>query len=486
MPEPGDRTPTPEPEVVIGGARGEAGAGQGGAARTRVAAAWERISPRTRFCLVAGAAALLPLVVSSDYIIRVGVNTLIYALLALGLNIVVGWAGLLDLGYVAFYGCGAYAYAILSSDKFNLHWPAVVSIPVIVVGSALLGMLIGLPSRRLIGDYLAIVTLFFGQAFLTLVSNADRITPPGYDHAVDFTGGPNGISGVDDLNSFGLSVHSVRGYFYVALVVFVVMVAILSSLDNSRIGRAWRSLREDPLAAELMGMPVNRLKLFAFMFGAAVAGLTGTLFAALQVGVFPGNFDISLLITLYAMVILGGAGSMTGVITGAFVINVALEILRTPDPARWIFYGFVVTALLLWVRPYRRLAVIGLGTIAFGVVVNLVVTRLTPAATQASPPGGGVLGRVVDRWVPLLTNPTLPGNLAYAGLLLSVVALTQVKGRWRTVLMIPTLYLAAFVWENRLVANPSVARLILIGVLLIALMNARPQGLFGTRRVEIV
>ena len=126
MPEPGDRAPTPEPEVVIGGARGEAGAGQGGAARTRVAAAWERISPRTRVVLVAGAAALLPLVVSSDYIIRVGVNTLIYALLALGLNIVVGWAGLLDLGYVAFYGCGAYAYAILSSDKFNLHWPAVV------------------------------------------------------------------------------------------------------------------------------------------------------------------------------------------------------------------------------------------------------------------------------------------------------------------------------------------------------------------------
>jgi branched-chain amino acid transport system permease protein len=438
-----------------------------------------------RFGVIVAAAALVPVVDSSDYIVRVGVNTLIYAMLALGLNIVVGWAGLLDLGYVAFYGCGGYAYALLSSDKFHLHWPAIASVPVIVAASALLGMLIGLPSRRLLGDYLAILTLFFGQAFVTLVSNADRITPPGHKGAVDFTGGPSGISGVDNLHSLGLTVTSVQGYFYVTLAVFAVLVAALYSLNKSRTGRAWRSLREDPLAAELMGMPVNRLKLLAFMFGAGVAGLTGTLFAALQVGVFPGNFDISLLITIYAMVILGGAGSLTGVITGAVTINVALEILRTPDPARWVFYGLIVAALLTWVRPYRRLALVGFGTVAFGLLVHVLVTRLTPAATEASAPGGGLLARLVDHWVVLLTNPRLPGNLAYAGLVLAVAALTQLKGLWRSLILIPTLYLAAFVWENRLVSDPSVARLILIGALLIALMNARPQGIFGTARIEI-
>ena len=123
---------------------------------------------------------------------------------------------------------------------------------------------------------------------------------------------------------------SIRGYYYLALVVFALVAAALYALHHSRTGRAWRSLREDPMAAELMGMPVKRLKLLAFMIGAAVAGLTGTIFAAVQVGVFPGNFELPLLITIYAMVILGGAGSMTGVVTGAITVNVVLEILRTP------------------------------------------------------------------------------------------------------------------------------------------------------------
>jgi len=446
---------------------------------------WSKTPPPARFAALVVACALLPAVVSSDYIVRVGVNTLIYALLALGLNVVVGWAGLLDLGYVAFFGFGGYAYALLSSDQFHIHWPAIASVPVIVAASALLGALIGLPSRRLLGDYLAILTLFFGQAFVTLVSNADRITPPGFKSAVNFTGGPNGINGVDNINSFGLTVTTVRGYFYLALVVFVVVAAALYSLNQSRTGRAWRSLREDPLAAELMGMPVNRLKLLAFVFGAAVAGLTGTVFAALQVGVFPGNFEIALLIMIYAMVILGGAGSMTGVITGAVTVNVVLEILRTPDPSRWVFYGAIVAALLTFVRPYRRLAAIVVGTAVFGIAVHELVTRVDPGAAHGTPPGGGTLAHVVDHWVVLLTNPNTPGHIAYAGLLVAVAFLTQIRGVWRTILLVPTLYVAAFTWENVLVGNPSVARLILLGALLIALMNARPQGLFGTARIEI-
>lgn len=125
------------------------------------------------------------------------------------------------------------------------------------------------------------------------------------------------------------------------------------------------------------------------------------------------------------------------------------------------------------------------GTVIFGIVAHLLVTRLEPAATTSSPPGGGYLGHLLSHWVIFLANPTLAGNIAYAGLLVAIAVLTQLKGHWRSLLMAPTLYLAAFVWENALVTNPSVARLIILGALLIALMNARPQGLFGTSRIEI-
>jgi len=451
----------------------------------RAKRAWLGLRPPLRFGIVVLAASILPGVASSDYIVRVGVNTIIYAILALGLNVVVGWAGVLDLGYVAFFGFGAYFYALLSSNQFHIHWPTLASMPVVAIASALLGVLIGLPSRRLLGDYLAIITLFFAQAFVTLVNNANRITPPGHKTAVDFTGGPNGIDGVDDMHFFGLHVTTVRGYYYLSLILFALIVPALYRVNASRTGRAWRALREDPIAAELMGMPVKRLKLAAFGFGAGVAGLTGTVFASLQVGVFPGNFDIALLITIYAMVILGGAGSMAGVVTGAVTINVVLEILRTPDPARWVFYGFVVAALLTWLRPYTRLLAVIAGTIAFGIVVHVIVNSVAAGAARGLAPGGGFLGHWVDRWVVLLTNPTTIGNIAYAAMLLMVAVLTQLKGWWRVALLPPTLYLTAFVWENRLVSNPSVARLIILGALLVALMNARPQGLFGSARIEI-
>ena len=136
--------------------------------------------------------ALVPFVSDSDYVIRVAVNTVLFALLALGLNVVVGWAGLLDLGFVAFYGFGAYAFAILSSNQFDLHFPALASVAIVIVTSALLGLLLGLPSRRLLGDYLAIVTLFFAQIFVVLATNADRIKLPWNDGSTDFTGGPTG------------------------------------------------------------------------------------------------------------------------------------------------------------------------------------------------------------------------------------------------------------------------------------------------------
>ena len=145
----------------------------------------------------ASRAALVPLLTSNGYVIRVGFDTLLYMLLALGLNITVGYAGLLDLGYVAFYGFGAYGYAMLASDKFGIHWPTAAILPLVVTATVLLGFLVALPSRRLVGDYLAIVTLFFGQLFVTVVNNGNRISILGFTRGYDVTGGPNGIADIE-------------------------------------------------------------------------------------------------------------------------------------------------------------------------------------------------------------------------------------------------------------------------------------------------
>ena len=431
-------------------------------------------------------AALLPLVSDSQYVIRVGVDTIIFMLLALGLNVVVGWAGLLDLGYVAFFGFGAYFYAILSSDQFDIHWPSEVTVPIVTVACALLGLLLGLPSRRLLGDYLAIVTLFFLQIFITVVTNADRLEIPFIGHAVNFTGGPNGIPGVDSFDVLGYEIESVRQYFYLALGVFVVVIVALALLSDSRTGRAWRALREDPQAAELMSIPVNRLKLAAFSLSAATAGLTGTIFASLHTGVFPTDFDLPLLITIYAMVILGGAGSLAGVVLGAIVINVSLEALTDPEHARWLFYGVILVSLVAVLRPWRRLAAVLGGLVMFGFALHVIVDAASSRWTAGAGAGNDIVARAVDGWVLLPSDPTRIGNIAYVGLVAAVLALTLVRGVWRLVFLVPVLYLAAFVWENRLAEQPSVTRLILLGALLVALMNARPQGLLGSARVEIV
>jgi branched-chain amino acid transport system permease protein len=431
-------------------------------------------------------ASLLPLFTSNDYIIRVGFDTVLYMLLALGLNIVVGYAGLLDLGYVAFYGFGAYAYAMLASPKFGLHWDTLLVIPVVMIASAILGFLVALPSRRLLGDYLAIVTLFFGQFFVTVVQNGNKISILGFTRGYDVTGGPNGIANVDPFSFLGMKVHSLQGYYYVALIIFLVALGVIYLIDRSRTGRAWRSLREDPLAAEMMGMPVNRLKLIAFACGAAIAALAGTIFAALNTAVFAANFDVPTLIIIYAMLILGGAGSLGGVIVGALVVNVSLEVLRTPDHATWIFYGAILAALAFKIRPWAWLAGVIAGTIALGYAVHAAVAAWWPRGVAGDPTVGGWLGHGLDGWALHPTTPRDIGNWAFIALVFAVLGLTLLQGWKRYVALAPTLYLTAFVWDNRLVVEPSITRLILIGVILIVLMNARPQGLFGTARVEIV
>ena len=435
--------------------------------------------------LFVGAMCLLPVVESSGYVRRVGFDTVLYMLLALGLNIVVGWGGLLDLGYVALYGVGAYMYAFLASDQFGVHLSTLVAVPVVVIVGAVVGLLLGLPSRRLTGDYLAIVTLFFLQLFQTLTTNGDSA----FGH--DITGGPNGILNVDPFHLFGhdLAVQHAGvfavSYFYVALGVFAVVYVALRFVNLSRTGRAWRALREDPLAAETMGMPVNWLKLLSFSFGAAVAALTGTLFAALNSSVFPLTFYFTLLITIYVMVILGGSGSQPGVVAGALIIGPLLEILRDPGKSRWVFFLALLAGLALAFRLSRQLGAIVAATAAFGFAVHAIAGAID-SSWVAGEHAAGFAGAFAH-WV------VVPAHLAgwlppvsYVGLIAAALGTTLLHGRLRLVALVPTLYLAAFVWENVMLDDPDATRYIVLGVVLIALMIVRPNGLLGERRVEIV
>ena len=232
-------------------------------------------------------------------------------------------------------------------------------------------------------------------------------------------------------------------------------------------------------------MPVSWLKLTAFAFGAGVAALTGTLVTALNGGVFPQTFEFPLLITVYAMVILGGAGSIPGVVIGAITINVSLELLRDPSNARALFYSAIVLGLVALVRPWRRLAAVGAGVVVFGILVYQLAEWLRPAWVSGTIEGGR-FSDLLDGWVIHPADPTRLGNVGFVLLIVALLALTELRGVWRMILLVPTLYLAAFVWENRLVAEPSVTRILLLGALLIVLMSWRPQGLLGTARVEIV
>jgi ABC-type branched-subunit amino acid transport system permease subunit len=442
------------------------------------------VPPAVRLAIFAALAATLPLWMGRGDLFVYGIFTLIYILLGLGLNVVVGYAGLLDLGYVALFGFGAYFYALLSSEHYGIHWPSSLSIPVVVVSTALLGLVLGIPSRRLLGDYLAIVTLFFGQAFVVFVNAANPSVA-----GKGLTGGPNGIADIDPNDFFGYELTSrTQQYYFILGVVLLVLVG-LHFLSESRTGRAWRALREDPLAAEAMSMPVNRLKLMAFAFGAAIAGLAGCIFAAVLTAVTSGNFALPILITIYAVVILGGIGSLTGVVLGAIVINVSFQFLAPENPqtsARILFYGAIVLLLVLAVRPWWRLGVVAAGVIALGFLANTVAGAIDSSWTSGAVVEGGRLAGVISDWVIIPAGHDRFANAAYIALIVLVLTLTRVHGWWRTLLTIPTVYLSAVVWETSFVEQPAVARWILFGALLVFLMTVRPQGLLGTPRVEIV
>lgn len=279
-------------------------------------------------------AGIMPLVgMQNTYYFDVITQVGIYAALAIGLNIVVGFAGLLNFGYVAFYAFGAYLYAIFATSQAANFIPAAVAhFPLsgnwfwvfLVLGAilaGLLGVLLGFPVLRLRGDYLAIVTLGFAEIIRIVFNNLDK--------PVNITNGPKGISPIEPPALFDMVLNQPIHFYFIVLVVLVLTIIVAQRLDSSRIGRAWAAIREDELAARSMGVPVVRMKLLAFAIGASFAGAMGVIFAAKQTFVDPSSFGFMESIGILAMVIVGGMGNIAGVIIGAVgVVMLQLNILK--------------------------------------------------------------------------------------------------------------------------------------------------------------
>ena len=275
--------------------------------------------------------------------VRIMNFAVLYVLLALGLNIVVGYAGLLDLGYIAFFAVGAYVYALLASPHFGLHLPFWMILPIGAFVACIAGMVLGAPTLRLRGDYLAIVTLGFGEIvriFMNNLSNPINITngPKGVNLIDPFHIGPINFAKTDTIA--GLDVSGPIKYYYFLLLVLIGVIIINRRLQDSRIGRAWVAIREDEMAAKAAGINTRNIKLLAFAMGASFGGISGGMFAAIQGFVSPESFILNESIMVLAMVVLGGMGNIWGVVAGAIVLAFVPEILRyTVEPAQMALFG---------------------------------------------------------------------------------------------------------------------------------------------------
>ena len=303
-------------------------------------------SKLSTYMLWAIALLLLPLLLQSvgNAWVRIADMALLYVLLALGLNIVVGYAGLLDLGFVAFFAVGAYVFGLLASphltDTFpwiaamfpnGLHTPLWAVIPIGAALAGLFGVLLGAPTLKLRGDYLAIVTLGFGEIIRVFMNNLDN--------PVNITNGPKGLGAIDPMTVMGhplsrkldlgfVELSSVTQYYYLFLALVLVSVLICYRLQTSRIGRAWMAIREDEIAAKAMGINTRNLKLMAFGMGATFGGVAGVMFASFQGFVSPESFSLMESVMIVAMVVLGGLGHLPGVILGAVLLSALPEVLR--------------------------------------------------------------------------------------------------------------------------------------------------------------
>lgn len=311
--------------------------------------------------VVAAALIALPFVVGQlgNAWVRALAFAALYVMLALGLNVVVGFAGLLDLGYIAFYAVGAYMYALLASPHLTNNFPALAAMfpdgfhssiwVVIPLGAALaafFGVILGAPVLKLRGDYLAIVTLGFGEIIRIFLNNLNA--------PLNFTNGPQGITLIDPvrvfgvnfgrpLNVFGIELPSVYLYYYLFLLLTIVTIVVCIRLQDSRLGRAWMAIREDEVAAKAMGINVRNVKLLAFALGATFGGVAGAMFAAFQGFVSPESFSLMESIIVLAMVVLGGLGHIPGVVLGALLLAVFPEVLRhTVVPVQQQLFGKVL------------------------------------------------------------------------------------------------------------------------------------------------
>lgn len=341
------------------------------------------LSPKSTAGLVLIAAALLALpfvaALGGQAWVRILNFAILYVFLALGLNIVVGFAGLLDLGYIAFYAVGAYTWALLASPHFGLHWPVWAILPVGAVVACCFGVLLGSPTLKLRGDYLAIVTLGFGEIVRIFMNNLNA--------PVNITNGPQGITLIDPVaiggfkfsgtsQVFGIALSGPQKYYYLLVALAILVVVINLRLQHSRIGRAWQAIREDEIAAKAVGINTRNLKLLAFAMGASFGGVAGGIFAAMQGFVSPESFSLIESIMILAMVVLGGMGHIPGVILGAVLLSILPEVLRygvgplqmavfgkmliDPESLRMLIFGLALVLVMrfkpagLWPSPERK------------------------------------------------------------------------------------------------------------------------------------
>jgi branched-chain amino acid transport system permease protein len=311
-----------------------------------------RLLNGTSLLLMAVALVLLPQLIGSTLSQVLG-QVGVFLLMGLGLNIVVGYAGLLDLGYVAFFATGAYLTALftganrvtsigdLVAPAFVLHLNFYLAVPLVIMVTAMVGVLIGAPVLRLRGDYLAIVTLGFGEIARVLVQSS---------WLQNYTGGPQGLRDVTDAAIGGVGFRDPQPFFYLVLVFCALAIFVSQRLADSRVGRAWNAMREDEMAAEAMGVSTIKYKLLAFAMGAAVGSLSGTLFAVQIGSIAPASFTIIVSITALAVVILGGMGSIPGVVVGTMLLIGLPGLLDEFEEYRLLVYGAALI-LIMVLRP---------------------------------------------------------------------------------------------------------------------------------------
>jgi branched-chain amino acid transport system permease protein len=322
--------------------------------------------------LIAAALVALPFVLAmaGTAWVRITNLAILFVLLSLGLNIVVGFAGLLDLGYIAFYAVGAYTYALLASPHFNIHLPWWVILPIGAAVACFFGVILGAPTLKLRGDYLAIVTLGFGEIVRIFLNNLSE--------PFNLTNGPKGITTIDPIRVAGIDfgVTTKIGalvfseaikYYYFLLVVLLVVIVVNLRLQDSRIGRAWEAIREDEIAARSMGINTRNLKLLAFAMGASFGGIAGGMFSSIQAFISPESFILTESVMVLSMVVLGGMGNIWGVILGAVLLSFVPEILRytvgadvqyklfgrsliDPEVIRMLLFGLAMVVMMLF-RP---------------------------------------------------------------------------------------------------------------------------------------